>query len=73
MTSPNLTPLRVVDLSLAQLKTEFTTLATQARDSVHFSEMVEKRLPGTTATVTYCGPMFMGMAMSHYHGGSLSF
>jgi hypothetical protein len=35
--------------------------------------MVKKELPGIAATVTYDGPMWMGMAMSFHHPGSISF
>jgi hypothetical protein len=67
------TALNVSQLSKAELLAELKTLSNQHRNETSLKQAVAERLPGICISVAYCGPMFMGMAMSHYHTGPLSF
>lgn len=65
--------LDVSSLSRAALVAELQSLASQTGDNTKFRELVAKRLPGIAATAAFCGRSYMGMAMSHWHTGSIQF
>jgi hypothetical protein len=60
-------------MSKDELISELRNIARGCRNDVDFQERVKKELPGIAATVIYDGPMYMGMAMSFHHPGSISF
>lgn len=67
------TALDVSKLSKDELVAELKSLGNQHRDPDSLKRAVAARLPGICITSIYNGPMFMGMAMSHHHEGTLSF
>lgn len=67
------TPLDVSQLSEEQLVAELKTLAKGHRNETSLKQAVAERLPGICISAVYSGPMYMGMALSRYHRGTLSF
>jgi hypothetical protein len=59
--------------SRAELIRDLKRFASQCCSTEEVQSIVNKEHPGVAVTVTYCGPMFMGMAMSHKHRGVISF
>lgn len=64
-------------LSKEELITELKKIANENNNIEDFRKAVEKTLPGIAAIITYSqsGPMkmYMGMAMSHWHPGTIQF
>lgn len=67
----------VARLSRQELIDLLKELALKNNTQEDFRKAVSETLPGVSATVTYsiCGPMkmHMGMAMSHWHPGTIQF
>ena len=61
------------ELSKEQLICELRKLAAKCSSNEQFRDMLSEEIHGVCATVVYCGRMYMGMAMSHFHNGSISF
>lgn len=58
-----------------ELIAKLRMVANRCSNKEQFSKEIAKVLPGVAVTIIYDpnGQMFMGMAMSHYHNGVLSF
>ncbi|MFY2597127.1 hypothetical protein ACOTHJ_13175 [Achromobacter xylosoxidans] len=50
-----------------------TRIAGTCRTGADVQVQVNKEYPGVSVTLCYLGDSFMGMAMSHYHDGVISF
>ena len=65
--------LDLLSLSAAELKEKLRAIARQCRTEADFKARVAEAAPGLAVTCLYCGPMFVGMAMSHCHEGIINF
>lgn len=60
-------------LTKEELSEKLKNIARKCSSSEEVQRMVNVELPGIVVTVSYHQTMFMGMAMSHYHKGCISF
>ena len=58
-------------LTEQQLKAKLCEIGRQCRSESELQARVNRELPGVLVNVGYCGPMFMGLAMSHGHPGAV--
>lgn len=67
----------VSSLSKEEIVSKLKEIANNHTTKESFSEEVKVKLPGICATITYhvygSMKMWMGMAMSHYHKGTIQF